>query len=255
MTTNYSDQGFDYTQLLYRPNKKWFYKVKEVDRRLSHYIVEPSFVVCDVGGARGVDAFLLANKVAFVINLDINEISLRHSKERAKKSKLNLRLSFIRASAMNLPFKNEVLDLVTCFSTLDHLPDKASAFRAIGEFSRVVRRLRYVAITVPNRLFLAGTMSMKLKSITETDVFFEQRFTPKELWKILTSHNLSPILFDSEYPRSIGPGIMDHFPIFFKKIPQFYLILRIVTQFFGWITKFTISKLFGARMGWLSQKK
>lgn len=243
---------FDVNQVLYKCGQEWFYEAKEVDRRLSYFLVKPSFIICDVGGAKGIDALVIAKKGAFVIDLDINGFALKKAKEIAEKSKLGLRLSFIKASATNLPFRNECLDLVTCFSTLDHLPNKRSAYVAINEFSRVVRRRGYVAVTVPNKFFLIGTINMKIKSLTEPNLFLEHRFTPTELRRALTSSGLQPVIFDSEYPKSIGPGILDHFPKPLKKMPGNMILLSLLTKFFSWFTTTSFSRFTGPRMGYLS---
>jgi ubiquinone/menaquinone biosynthesis C-methylase UbiE len=242
----YGDENLDW---------KWFYEVKEVDRRLSYPLVAQSSVVCDVGGAKGIDAFAFAEKGAFVINLDINKQALCKGKELARECGLNSELSFIKASATHLPFKSETLDLITCFSTLDHLPDKRSVHDAIGEFSRVIRQNAHVAITVPNKVFLIGTIIMKIKDFTDKESFFEQRFTPKELFEILSKCGLTPIKFDSEFPKNVSSSILlFNFPKICKKIPGIMTLLFFGAVFFRKITKINQTRLFGARMGYLSIK-
>lgn len=234
---------------------KWFYEIKEVDRRISYPLVKQSSLVCDVGGAKGIDAFAFAEKGAFVIDIDINTNALKQGKEFARECGLDLRLSFIRASATDMPFKNETLDLVTCFSTLDHLPNKKTAHQALFEFSRVARRFGHVAITVPNRLFLIGTVSMKVKKLTDQNAFFEQRFTPKELFKVLSECGLKPITFDSEFPKSVAPEILFfNFPKIFRKMPGAMALLSFGAMVFRKFAKLSQARLFGARMGYLSVK-
>lgn len=234
----------------------WYYDIKEIDRRLSYFLVGSSSMVCDVGGARGMDALSLAKLGAYVIDLDIDRKILYIAKKYARKHKLDSKLCFVRASATNLPFRNGALDLVTCFSVLDHLPDRRSANEAVHEFSRVVRRFGYVAITVPNKHFLIGTVSMRVKYLIDSDAFFEQRFTPNELQAILTSSGLSPIIFDSKYPTSVGPELFEtNLPMAFKKIPMIMKLLSLGAKLFSQISKISFLKLFGARVGYLSQKR
>jgi hypothetical protein len=234
---------------------KWLYEIKEVDRRISYPLVKQSSLVCDVGGAKGIDAFAFVVKGAFVIDVDINTDALKQGKKFAHKCGLGSRLCFIRASATDMPFKNETLDLVTCFSTLDHLPDKKAAHKAMFEFSRIVRQFGHVAITVPNRLFLIGTVIMRVKNLTDRDAFFEQRFTPKELFRVLSRCGLNPIVFDSEFPRSVGLGILFfNFPKMCRKIPGIMTLLSFGAVFFRKFAKISQARLFGARMGYLSVK-
>ena len=111
----------DYHNLLYkyrRSDADWCYRIKEVDRSLSYFLVKQSSLVCDVGGARGVDSFAFAEKGAFVISLDINGQALKFAKDSAHTCGLDKNLSFIKASATDLPLRSEILDLVTCFSIL-----------------------------------------------------------------------------------------------------------------------------------------
>jgi len=252
-------QRSSYISLLYKWTQgfdgKWFYQVKEVDRRLSYPIVQESSVICDVGGAQGIDSFAFAEKGAFVINLDTNGHGLKFSNKKAHELGLDSNLNFIKASATALPFKDEAFDLITCFSVLDHLPNKRSAYAAIIEFSRVVQKRGHVAITLPNYLFLIGTVSMKVKSLTDPKAFFEQRFSPKELFYAMYNCKLLPIVLDSEFPKTADPEILvTHFPKLFKKMPGAMALLSVGATLLDKFSKLNITKLLGARMGYLAIK-
>jgi ubiquinone/menaquinone biosynthesis C-methylase UbiE len=249
----------DYNDLLSKQNEgfdmRWCYEVKEVDRRLSYSLVQKSSLVCDIGGAQGVDAFAFAEKGASVINIDINGYALRVGNRHAHELKLNSTLSFVKASATNMPFRKGIFDLATCFSTLDHLPNKKSAYQAISEFSRIVRGSGYVAITVPNNLFLIGTISMRVKNLTDSEAFFEQRFTPKELFLALSKYSLKPIIVDSEFPKTVTPEILIfHFPKLFRRIPGILYLLSLGAKILAKTSRTNAARLFGARMGYLSMK-
>ena len=240
------DSGFDMT---------WFYRIKEVDRRLSYSAVRISLMVLDVGGAKGVDSFVFAEKGAFVTNLDINGPALKKGVKYAQDLGLDSCLNFIQASATALPFRPQVFDAITCFSTLDHLPSKESACLAVNEFSRVTRKKGHVVITVPNTLFFVGTVSMRIKNLTEPEEFFEQRFSPKELFCAMSEFGLTPVAFDSEFPTIASPAILIfHFPKLFRRMPGMMTFLDMGATFFAKISKMSLTKLFGARMGYLSVK-
>ncbi|MEM2144294.1 MAG: class I SAM-dependent methyltransferase [Candidatus Jordarchaeaceae archaeon] len=258
-TIENSNNASDYYELLLKQNEgfdmRWCYQIKEVDRRLSYPIVRKFSLICDVGGAQGVDAFAFAEKGAFVIIVDINEYALRTGKSRAHKYGLDLALSFVKASATNLPFRAEIFDFITCFSTLDHLPNQKSAYVAVSEFSRVTRRQGYVAITVPNTLFFIGTVSMWMKNLAEPEAFFEQRFAPKELCYVMYKCGLIPSVFDSEFPKIAAPEILIfHFPKIFRKMHGSMMLLSFGTKVLSKLSKVKMAKLFGARMGYLSVK-
>jgi hypothetical protein len=57
-----------------------YYEAKEVDRKISYFLVRSDSIVCDVGGASGVDAFPLAMLGSFCISLDINRDAARIGK-------------------------------------------------------------------------------------------------------------------------------------------------------------------------------
>ena len=75
------------------------FEVKEVDRKLSYSVVSPSSIICDVGGATGVDAFAMATLGAFCICLDINMGYARSGKVLSKRIGISSKLDFIVASA------------------------------------------------------------------------------------------------------------------------------------------------------------
>jgi hypothetical protein len=229
------------------------YSVKEVDRRLSYPIVNPHFLICDVGGAAGVDALPLAKMGKQCILVDINKDALRAGKIFSTRLGIRSKVGFIKASGTSLPFKSGVFDLVTCFSVLDHLATKESAFKAISEFSRITRNRGYTAITVPNKLFLAGSIIMKIKYKIQLGDFWEQRFTPKELRRMLIRSGARPLNYDSQYPTKIGDHLLKHnFPKFLEKIPHINILLLLAGEVFGILQKHSFLKLFGARMGYLS---
>jgi ubiquinone/menaquinone biosynthesis C-methylase UbiE len=234
-----------------------YYEAKEVDRKLSYFLVRSDSIVCDVGGASGVDAFPIAMLGSFCISLDINRDAAKIGKLSLKKS-LKSKIDFVVASATNLPFKDCSLDLVTCFSVLDHLPTKDDVRLSIHEFSRVIKDFGFVAITVPNRLFLIGNLSMRLKRLLETDALFERRFTPKEMREIIIQSGLTPIAFGSKYPTRIGATFMKYnLPKIVSKFPRCLIssVFTITESLFQRIEKITWLRLFGARFGYLSQKQ
>lgn len=233
------------------------YEVKEVDRRLSYFVVNPSSVICDVGGETGVDSFPLATLGALCICLDINKAQLRKGKLLSRKRKLDSKLEFVVASATNMPFIDSAVNLVTCFSVLDHLPNKTCVRLAVNEFSRVVKEKGFVSITFPNTLFIAGTLSMKIKQLVDYDAFFEQRFSPSEMREIMFSSGLTPLASDSKYPTRIGNTVLEHnFPKIVSKIPQWIYrpVFSVAERTSIILEKRAWLKLFGARFGYLSQK-
>ncbi|MFX0137762.1 MAG: class I SAM-dependent methyltransferase [Candidatus Hodarchaeota archaeon] len=229
--------------------------IKAVDRRLSKSVGKNSMVL-DVGCGGGVDVLLMAKNGAFAIGLDIMLASVQISgaREKAKSNKLIGRVGFIIASAMNIPFKNDIFDFTTSFSVIDHLPNKDEAFNAVKEMARVTKYEGDIIVTIPNSLFFIGTISRWILRISKTETFFEQRFSPNELKKMFIKSGLKIQQYDSEWPTNIDKIMIDRrVPPFLRgKIPikTMFPFLKIFKAF----NNLSIFKLCGARFGFRAKK-
>ena len=236
---------------------KDYYSIKEVDRRLSYMTIKPFFIICDVGGAAGIDLLSMSKMGAQGTLVDINRDALRAGKRMARGCDMSSKVNLIRASATELPFRDEIFHLVTCFSVLDHLSCKDLAYKAICEFSRITQRFGFTSITVPNELFLIGTFTMKIIQYTQHNAFWEQRFSPRELEKMIIRSGLKPLIFESKYPTNIGSHIILHnFPEVVQKMPRAAVspIFLLAEKIFRVMNRFSCLRIFGARMGYISQK-
>jgi len=234
-----------------------YYEIKQVDRMLSYSAIKSSYAFCDVGGGAGIDALPLSFVASFGICLDIDRVALKKGKKNSRTIMISHKIDFVRASATNLPFQNSAFDVVTSFSVIDHLLTKKNAFQAIEEFSRITKPHGYVILTFPNRLFFIGTILMKIKQMAQPETFFEQRFTPKEVCKVLESYGLTVLRYDSKYPTEIGNAVLEYnLPKIFQKIPKNLLkpALLLTEKFFRFIEISFPLKLLGARFGCLGQK-
>jgi ubiquinone/menaquinone biosynthesis C-methylase UbiE len=230
-----------------------YYEIKNIDRKLSEKYAKPNTLFCDVGGAGGTDAFNFLLKGAEGVCVDISSHALRTGCERAKKNRLENRIGFVKASATDLPFPISTFDLTTSFSVIDHIPPKRAAYHAIGEFARITKYSGYVSVTVPNKLFLLGTVVMRARMLLQpNDGFFEQRFTPKELARCCTKIGLQIIEYDSKYPTVVGNTIMNwYLPRIVLRIPLriLYLLSKLGTAIFNVMEKNLKLRLLGARYG------
>jgi SAM-dependent methyltransferase len=235
---------------------KDYYAIKEVDRKLAYSVIKSSFLFCDIGGADGVDAIPFSHVTSFGVCLDIDIKKLKRGLKNARTCQVEHKLDFIRATAVNVPFRNGAFDLVTSFSVIDHLPCKKRAREAIMEFARICKPGGYVVVTIPNKLFVVGTFLMKIKALTEKSSFFEQRFTAKEMAKFFTSSGLVILRYDSKYPTIIGSTTLRwNIPRTLLNVPQ--NIVKPLFILFAKMFQFAETlplKLLGARLGLLSQK-
>jgi len=56
---------------------------------------------------------------------------------RAKAKGFNGNMDYLCADVTNIPLRNEIFDIVLCYSSFPHFPDKS---RALAEMNRVIKR-------------------------------------------------------------------------------------------------------------------
>lgn len=97
--------------------------------------------VLDIGAGKGVTACYLAKKYdCEIIGIDLSERMIKSSEERAKKEGLENKVSFRKADAHDLPFKDNSFDIVIAECTTTLL-DKKKAF---SEIMRVIKPGGYI---------------------------------------------------------------------------------------------------------------
>ncbi len=108
-------------------------KLERMAKRLD---IKPGSIVLDVGTGTGVFLpFLLREigKGGRIIVLDFAGKMLR----RARAKGLNENIVYLCADATNIPLGNEIFDIIVCYSSFPHFPDKS---RALAEMNRVIKR-------------------------------------------------------------------------------------------------------------------
>lgn len=229
------------------------YSGKEVDRKLSLPLIKPSTVVCDIGGRIGVDAIPFAALSSCSILVDLNSASLKRAKSAASKVKLDQKMAFVAGSATDLPFRDEVFDVTTSFSVLDHVPNKHSHRQAIKEMSRTTRDFGYVVVTVPNKFFVIKPFFRRIAQLMGNP-FVEKHFTPKEIRKAMILAQLTPVIFDSNYPTKLSPALLTgRLPVTVFPKHFFSSFLRICEIVLSYLNNSSFKSL-GLRMGYVGQK-
>ena len=100
--------------------------------------------VLDVGcGVGQTPCYLAKTYGCRVVGVDILDMMIRRSKERAKREGVEDRVEFRVAEAENLPFEDETFDAVICESVTAFPKDKQ---RAVDEYVRVVKPGGYVGM-------------------------------------------------------------------------------------------------------------
>jgi SAM-dependent methyltransferase len=108
-----------------------------------------------VGCGRGEWSRTRAERGEFVVAIDVNAERLGQALAQAR-GPIASRMSFVRADAARLPFRDRCFDAATCFEVLEHLADPD---HALAEIRRVLRTGSEFELSVPTwwseRLFAA----------------------------------------------------------------------------------------------------
>lgn len=232
------------------------FAVKAVDRRLASICVKQGSLVLDAGGGSGVDSIpVIAEKHARVILVDLSLGALLRAKSNVAGIREADRLSLLRGSVTQLPFRNGTFDAVTCFSVLDHLPTVNHVREALREFSRVLREHGRLAVTFPNLLFIAGTISGALHRLLDLQGFWERRFPPSSFVKMVWDAGFRSVAYDYGTSTWLSPMLRAYnLPAFLGRLPEsalkpmVRLVISVSNVVAGW------SSLFGPRFGILAVK-
>jgi len=97
-------------------------------------------IIVDIGCDGGMFTQMLA-QYGEVLGLDISQSFIENAHKRYKAP------HFLICDAQNLPLRESISDIATCFELLEHVPKPK---RVINELARVLRRKGELIISVPN---------------------------------------------------------------------------------------------------------
>lgn len=101
--------------------------------------------VLDIASGEGYGSDYLAQKVDFVIGVDISEEAIEH----AQKKYLRNNLRFCVGSVEEIPLDNDSIDAIISFETLEHV-DIEAQLKFLREIKRILRKNGYLIISCPN---------------------------------------------------------------------------------------------------------
>ena len=108
----------------------------KLDRMAKRLKIKPGSIVLDVGTGTGVFIPFLLREIGRggrIVALDIAERMLG----RAQAKGFNGNIDYLCADVTNIPLRNEIFDIIVCYSSFPHFQDKS---RALAEMSRVIKR-------------------------------------------------------------------------------------------------------------------
>jgi len=108
----------------------------KLERMAESLDIESGSVLLDVGTGTGVFVPYLLKRIGRhgrLVTLDVAEEMLK--KARAKNCNGNIEC--LHADVTNIPLRNEIFDIVVCYSSFPHFQDK---LRALNEINRVLKK-------------------------------------------------------------------------------------------------------------------
>ena len=119
----------------------WDEKIAEKDtakleRIVSCLIIEPGATVLDIGTGTGIFLPYLLSRVGTAGKI----IAIDHAEKmllKAKAKRCEENIDFLCADVMAIPMVDEICDVVVCYSSLPHFPDKLKAMR---EMKRILKK-------------------------------------------------------------------------------------------------------------------
>jgi ubiquinone/menaquinone biosynthesis C-methylase UbiE len=103
-------------------------------------------IVLDIASGEGYGSNLMSNKAAYVYGVDIDNITIQDAKLKYKKENLE----FLTGSANEIPIKDNTIDVVVSFETLEH-HDKHHEMMV--EIKRVLKPNGILIISTPDKMY------------------------------------------------------------------------------------------------------
>jgi len=133
--------------------------------------------VLDIACGSGYGTKIIAQKAKLVYGIDKSASAIKFAVRQYPKRNIN----FLRGDATNLPFKNNSLDIVISFETLEHISNYS---KFIAEISRILKKKGLLIISTPNKRY---TLKDKFGKPRNRFHFFE--FNYEELSHLLKKYS------------------------------------------------------------------
>lgn len=135
----------EFTGERYVPSQKGEIRHEHLHRYAMALELAAGLDVLDVACGEGYGSSLLASRAKSVIGVDVDRGTIEHARRTYAAAS---GLSFVEASATELPLPDDSVDFVVSFETIEHLADQVGMLR---EIRRVLRPGGTVLISSPNR--------------------------------------------------------------------------------------------------------
>ncbi len=164
------DRIYGYGGYIY--DKKYWQKTAQY--LSDYYEIKDGMKILDIGCAKG---FLLYELKKINPNIDVFGIDI--SKYAIDNSKPEIRENLLIGSADNLPFEDNIFDLVISINTIDHL-NTEGCINAIAEIERVKKDNSFITVNSwfnemqKDNLMSWNLVSKTIMSVEEWKIFFKK---------------------------------------------------------------------------------
>lgn len=132
--------------------------------------------ILEIGTSTGFTALEISRLIgAKIIAIDINELSLKECRIRAKKLNLS-NIEFIKADAQNLNFDDESFDMVFCGNVTSLIDNRK---KALSEYIRVIKNGKYL-VAIP--MYYIKRPHKKLLNEVRNAIKINIQVHDKEYW-------------------------------------------------------------------------
>lgn len=133
---------------------------KKIRDRLVRFLlkfISNSSKILDIGAGQDFVTEPLAELGFDIVGLDISNKMCLEAKRRAKRK--GLRINYVVANALDLPFKKDQFDVVICYETLQHIPTPEDAIK------EMVRVANTAIIGTRNDHFILGKRHVSIDAL------------------------------------------------------------------------------------------
>lgn len=139
------------THLLYAPYTEYTFKGiergQEIVDLFNHFTKVEDKRVLDLGCGSGGISIAYAKGGAEIVGIDFEKMYPLIARSWAQDEKQEVNI--LRGSGLDLPFKDEIFDIVSCNDVIEHVED---AEKCVKEVSRVIKPGGLIYVTCPNRI-------------------------------------------------------------------------------------------------------
>jgi SAM-dependent methyltransferase len=192
-----------YQEYFFLERNHWWFRVRAsiIDDHLAKMILKNEILrILNIGVATGATTKML-NKYGQVTSTEYDqEVSIMTSKK--------LGISIINCSILNLPFADELFDLVCAFDVIEHVDDDLEAIR---EMRRVCKSGGTICITVPAFMILWSHHDVVNNHF--------RRYKSRDLKRIFEADNHGNVIHTTYFNTMLFPLILI-FRLFSRLLPD-----------------------------------